>query len=141
MRKEVFIAIVAGVIFGLVVALGIWKANSAFKNDKTITTSSAPEKEDSISFDLSVLEPQENDVITNTPYEVKGVTSPNVWVAISAENDDYTLLSTSSGEFSTEVDLVGGVNQIVITAFSHTGEKIVREIRVVYSSEFNNTNQ
>ena len=138
MRKEVLFAIIAGIVFGLVVALGIWRANSAF-TDNTVATSTQDTQvtpAPNIGFSLSLSEPEEGDVITSPTISVTGITSPDTWVAISGENADHTLLSDSSGEFNQEVDLVGGTNQILVTVFSENGSSAEKDVTVVFSTKF-----
>jgi hypothetical protein len=141
MRKEILFAIIAGVIFGVVIAFGVWRANSAIKNTEgiatvspaTTTSSPTPIKQE---FGISLANPEENDVLTQTPTLFSGITKPSSWIVISAEEDDYIIKSDEQGEFSQEVELVGGANQINLTAFSNNGESAEKKIIVVFSTEF-----
>lgn len=141
MRKEILFAIAAGVIFGIVVALGIWRANSALQGEDVISTESTQDTNGTsdtanVIFGLAVSEPEENDVLTSSPIAITGVTTSETWVAISAEGEDYTLRSNQSGEFSQEVELVAGINQLHVSAHSHDGQSIEENFTVVFSTEF-----
>lgn len=142
MRKEVLFAVFAGIVFGLVVALGIWRANSALTDD--ITQAEAPEEvapTPSTGLGLTIHKPENGDVITNSPTQLTGITQPNIWVAISAQEEDYTLMSDASGEFSQETDLIGGVNQILVTAFAGDGTSVEETVTIVFSTEFEATKE
>ena len=139
MRKEIIFAIIAGVVFGLIVALGIWRANSAIVDDisteKTATeTPSSPQHQNSTN-QLVISEPEENDVVTEDTVELTGITKPSSWIAISAEEEEYTLKSSENGNFNQLVALEPGINRIVVTSFDETSKTEV-VVTVVYSSQF-----
>lgn len=140
MRKEVLFAITAGAIFGIVLAFGVWRANTALRPEPSkeepqaqneATPSPSPEE-----FDIAIAKPDQKDVITESPLLLSGVTKTETWVAISAEEDDYIIKSDKTGKFEQDIELVGGVNQIVITAFDEDGGQVLEHLLVVYSTEF-----
>lgn len=140
MRKEVLFAIIAGAIFGIVLAFGIWRANTALEPEAkpeaiTQTKEEAPISE-SPEFGIALAKPNNNDVITESPTLISGVTDPSTWVAISAEDEDYITKSDETGKFEQDVELIGGVNQLVITAFAEDGLKAEENLLVVFSTEF-----
>lgn len=56
-------------------------------------------------------------------------------MVVSSEEEDYTTKADSNGDFQVEANLVGGVNEIIISAFdkeASTEEKLM----IVYSTEF-----
>ncbi|MCH7641209.1 hypothetical protein IID22_03365 [Patescibacteria group bacterium] len=140
MRKEILFAILAGVLFGAVLAFGIWRANSALKGSsdpaKEATNSPAEQKEDINEIRLSLATPSELDVITQSPVRVTGATKPDTWVAISGEETDYVFKSGPDGSISQEVDLVGGVNQILVVSFDENGQSAEENLTVVFSTKF-----
>ncbi len=140
MRKEILLAIIAGALFGVVIAFGVWRANTALKPKVDLTTTEV-EPTTTISPEITELKmviakPEELDVITESSTKVEGATKPNVWIAISAEEEDFILRSNDKGEFNQEVDLVGGVNEIIIAVFDEDRNSIEEEIMLVYSTEF-----
>lgn len=137
MRKEILFAILAGVTFGLIIAFGVWRANVALRPNGTKTT--APEDNSRTAqgdFRITIAKPQDYQVITTSLAVLTGITRPDVWVVISAEDEDYVAKTNESGEFEIEVDLVGGVNEIIITAFDTDGAEIQEKLTLIYSSEF-----
>ena len=140
MRKEIFFAILAGSLFGLIIAFGIWKANSSMKSNGS-TSETLPSEESSSptpqpQIGLTLAKPEDADVVTESPITVSGATKPNAWVTISAENKDYLIKADINGGFQQLVDLIGGANEIVITSFDESGNSNTQNLIVVLSSEF-----
>lgn len=137
MRKEIIFAILAGVTFGLIIAFGVWRANIALRPDGASTT--APEDTSRVadeSYGITIAKPQDYQVMTTSPVVLTGISKPNIWIVISAEEEDYVAKTDGSGEFEIEVDIVGGVNEIIITAFDASGAEVQEKLTLVYSSEF-----
>lgn len=136
MRKEILFAIVAGGILGLIIAFGIWRANSAFSNrlgkGGSQTSSPSPKPE----FAITIASPSENSVITQSPVLISGITKATALVAISPEEKDYFVTATENGSFEQKVELIGGINKIIFTAFDEKGTEAGQELTVIYSSEF-----
>lgn len=135
MRKEIIFAIIFGGILGLIVAFGIWRVNSALspKETQKEAASSPTPKPD---FLISLAKPQNNDVLTETPSEISGITKTNALVSVSGEGADYITNAAGDGTFGQKVSLVGGVNQVVLTAFDESGSSTQTNLLVVFSSEF-----
>ncbi|KKR30239.1 MAG: hypothetical protein UT61_C0010G0012 [Candidatus Woesebacteria bacterium GW2011_GWA1_39_8] len=144
MRKEVIFAIFAGILFGLVIAFGVWRTNTALKSREgnAIQTENADSQilvknQDGLTeLTLSLAKPQQNDVFVQSPVEISGVTKPNVWVVISSENDDYLLKSDETGAFTDNIELVSGTNLITVFAIDDAGKTVNQSLNLVYSTEF-----
>lgn len=141
MRKEVLFAIIAGVTFGAILAYGIWRTNTALKPKETSHLSPTPkevvtDKEELDILRITLVRPEEKDVITKTPTKISGITRKEVWIAISAEENDYIFKSRQDGSFEQEVELIGGLNQILIKAFDEDGASVEEKINLVFSTEF-----
>lgn len=135
MRKEIVFAIVFGGILGLIVAFGIWRVNSALspkdrKEEAAASPTPRPE------FLISLAKPENYDVVITAPLELSGITKPNSLVAVSGEEDDYLTETDGEGVFNESVALVGGTNEILLTAFDEAGTPTNTRVLVVYSSEF-----
>lgn len=136
MRKEILFAIFAGAIFGLIIAFGVWRANIALKpSTSTSTTTESPETP-TAEFGMTIAKPLNTQVLTEGTTFISGITKANAWVAISTEDEDYLLEADEEGSFEQEVDLVGGANEIIITAFDEEGASIEEKITIIFSSEF-----
>jgi len=133
MRKEVLFAILAGGIFGLIIAFGIWRLNKTIGPKEDVTTEASPTPSQA---GITIAKPNEKQVVTESSVEISGITKPNFSVVITGEDEDVIITSGSNGEFSTEIELVGGVNQIFITAFNEEGDLSEQKLTLIYSSEF-----
>ncbi len=136
MRKEVIWATVIGISFGLIIAFGVWRINSSFNSKDSNPDKTPAPQNNSSELKITLDKPQNDDVVTNTPITVSGITRPVTWVTVSGEKGDYTLQSGPDGVFAQDVELTAGVNQIKITVFDTQGGQSVEEVLVVYSSGF-----
>lgn len=147
MRKELLIAVVIGLFFGIIIGFGIWRANNAINNDQ-ISTEATPtdvqntlventeQADPSIKDDgLIISSPLDYDVVTSSSVIIKGLSNPKSKVIISAENKDYLVETTDKGDFEVAVDLVDGLNQIFITEANFNQEP--KTLKIVYSKDFN----
>lgn len=136
MKKEVVFAILAGGALGLVIAFGVWRANSALKpantNNQTVVQTPSPQG----NVELSIIKPENLVVVTTASVEVTGSTIPNALVAISAEEKDYVVVADNKGSFSQTVSLTGGLNEIKVFSFDVNDGVRQKDLLVVYSSEF-----
>ena len=137
MRKEILVVIFIGIIVGLTVAFGVWRANSALKPKESLSdTNKGQNQSQNKEVTLSIVKPEENDVITQSPILFSGITKPNSWIVISAEEKDHIIKTNESGTFEKEIDLVGGINQIIVTSFDDKETKAEQKINLVFSTEF-----
>ena len=134
MRREILFAILAGTLFGVIIAFGIWRLNSSLTPPEN-TSTSAPATP-TPDFGITISKPDQNEVITKSPSIVEGVTQPNSWVVVSTEDEDYFDQADASGAFLVEVELVGGINQILIVSFDENGNSTDTKLTVVYSTQF-----
>lgn len=138
MRKEILLAIISGLVFGLLIAFGVWRINTTLNKTKEISQKevSGDHNGQVAELKLTLIKPNDLDVLTDSPFEISGATKSNIWIAISAEEEDYVFKSNEKGEFTQEVDLVGGTNQVLISAFDQDGSRVSESLILVYSTEF-----
>jgi len=139
-KKEVIIAIVIGFALGLVITFGIWTANQALKQQpqlekptpseevKTIPTP-APEE-----LSLALTSPEDNSISSEEKIEVSGKTAPEATVIILYQGGEKIIQADEGGNFSSEITLVGGANEIKITAYDQNGNEVSKTLNVVYST-------
>ena len=135
MRKEVFFAIGAGAILGLIVAFGIWRANAVFSPDTQNKTENEQSPTPRTDFSITLSTPQELDVLTETPFSLSGITKPSVFLAISGDTGDYLLKTDNSGAFEENIEAGGGINNLNLTAFDQDGRQASLTLLILYSSE------
>ena len=141
MRKELIIAIIAGIIVGLTIAFGVWRANSALKKVKVVTKEpTSLDQKRSVSQNgsskITLAAPEAEDVITQNPTKVSGITLKDALVVVSSEEEDYILKADASGSFEQEVELIGGINQLIVASFDESEGKSEQELTVIFSREF-----
>lgn len=148
MRKEIVIAIVAGILIGLLVAFGSWRANMAMKDKSDINIAqvasdsgnldtTSKNEITSTDFSITFSNVDNYDVLTETPFNITGITKPNSLVAVSGESEDFIIKASADGTFNQDVSLVNGINQIVLSSYTPQGEHLSKNLTVVYSSDFN----
>ena len=136
MRKEVVYAILAGGTLGLIIAFGVWRANVALspsgRNSSETNASPTPKPE----FAITLARPSQNDVLTESSVTLSGISKPGSHIIVLGEENDTYVKADNKGSFEAEIELLGGVNQIVVTAFDEKGKETSLNLLLVYSSEF-----
>ena len=144
MRKEIFYAIFAGGILGLIIAFGVWRTNIALKptsvnqnsNDKIVTSPTPGSGTNNADSGITIASPSNDDVVTENPVRISGITKANTFVTISAPEQDYILKSEKDGSFQSDIELSGGLNQILVTSFDDDGTMHTESLSLVFSTEF-----
>lgn len=139
MRKEVLVAIISGIVLGLLVAFGIWRANLTLssKTPKPQNLNSTQEQSQEIAkSSLVVTQPENLSVVSQEKVLVKGTAEPKSVVLILANDSQQTLEAKQDGNFETEIELSGGPNEILVKSFNDQGVEAEQKITVVYSTEF-----
>lgn len=140
MKKEVSLAIVAGIIAGLVLAFGVWRLTSTLKkssNTPQDTTSQQTSSPTPVTdFSVVVSKPSNMSVITSDKTTIVGLTKPNSTVILSTDQKDYQTAADQSGSFEKDIELLGGLNTINISSFDEQGASSMTFLNIVYSSEF-----
>lgn len=141
MRKEIVFAIIAGIFFGLLVAFGIWRANTTLKNGHAATSQNSTNEETSTTptstpTGIAISKPLSNQVFTSPTAEISGLTDPDSYVVVSTDKKDVVGKSDVSGEFRVNVTLSPGINIVTTTSFGKSGQASSQAILLVLSSEF-----
>lgn len=141
MRKEFIIAIISGIGIGLLVAFGIWRANWAMKvkeNDVKVGAENTTQTQINANGNsqLTITQPEEYDVITSSPVKVIGISKPDSFLVISGENEDYIIKTSEDGSFEQDIELTGGLNEIIIANSEDDDRAQTKSLRIVYSTEF-----
>lgn len=148
MRKEVLVAILIGFGIGLVVTFGIFTARKALttsggstqeqgglaspQTPTGQTVSPAPQVDSA--HRVTVTSPNDGAVAATEKITVAGTTTPASGVAISGGETDIVVVSDEKGQFSAEITLVGGDNEIKVASFGPKGERAETVLAVVYST-------
>ena len=142
MKKEILIAIIIGFVLGLVITFGIWTANKSLKEgvtqnqqeevakNETITTPTQAEEK----LPLTIISPENNALLNQEKLEIVGKTSPKTVVAISYEEGEKIIEADEKGDFKGEITLIGGGNEITISAFDNQGNEASKTLNLVFST-------
>ena len=133
MRKEVWFAIIGGIILGLIIGFGVYRINFAFKKGGPPQGSPTPSPNNQSG--LTIAKPNYDDVITSLPLKISGIASKDSWIVVSTNSNDYVVKTDEKGTFEEKVDLEGGVNQMIVSAVTQDNNISSQELRLVYSTQ------
>lgn len=139
MRKEVFIAVLLGGALGLAIAFGVWRANIALKSQGadtskiSITNSSSPTPEAGM---LLVTDPEDNSLVKKELTTFKGKAEPKSAIVVTSPIDSASTVSDNSGNWTADIKLESGANQVSVTAVNEAGDEFSTELTITYSTEF-----
>jgi len=137
MKKEVLVAILAGFALGLIITFGFYRASRSLKQKFPDATPAPTQTETpSSSQTLTIKEPTNEAVVATDSIVVTGTTSPNSLVAIVATADAAAAAADELGNFAADIELDAGINDLIIQAFSTSGEAAQEELTVVFSTQF-----
>lgn len=139
MRKEVIIVILIGILIGAIVAFGIYTARTAISKqetqvEQTPETPTTPTQASQSAHTLTIIDPKNESVSDQEEITITGQTSPDAVIAIIGAENEYLLTADGQGNFSTKITLIGGANEIAISAFDEQGTKVEEILTVVYST-------
>jgi hypothetical protein len=141
MRKEVIIAVIAGLTIGLVLAFGLVRVNT---RNRSITPIAENDKTDDASIQqiakdvkMTLTNIDDGEIYSESPVTLQGIVGLPGRIVISGETEDYILETDANGSFQKEVKLVKGVNKIIIESFDVNGKITdTKEFSVIYYPDF-----
>ena len=138
MRKEVLLAIIFGVILGGIILYGINLANKSVSEISATPTPAIGNQisptPDTANQTLQILSPSDNSVLFDAATTIKGIAKPGSHIAISTESDDFLTDTDSSGNFSTDIKLISGENNIKVVAVDSNEATSSAEITIIYTT-------
>jgi len=141
MKKELGLAILIGLILGFTITGLIWtkkqrKPTSA-PSPKNITPTVAQtvkNTEKPKQIFLNIKEPKNESVVSQEKLTIKGSTLANATVVLIWEEGENILVAGEDGDFQTEITLVGGENEIEISAYDEDGNQANEVLTITYST-------
>ena len=150
-RKELVLAITLGALLGFSITAAIWLAKEKRlpfswpqSEEKTVTvtpkettettTSPTPSPNQKRKIFLKITEPENEAVVNQEELLIKGETLPQATVIIVWEEGEDILLANDQGQFETEITLVGGENEIEISAYDDDGNQASEVLTITYST-------
>jgi hypothetical protein len=138
MRKEVILAILLGLVMGLIITYGIYRARTSFESASNNPFAPSPTPATSLeqtSGHLVLITPEDESVTANPELTITGTTLPKSIVVIFV-NDTYSITSADeTGNFSEKVTLADGSNFISIHSLDENGQSTQVDRTVVVAEE------
>lgn len=129
MRKEVTIAIFAGLAIGLTMAFGFYRINS--KNQASSVAEPTNNNEIPLDPDknttntgLTLTNMDDGDIYTDSPISISGISEPGSSILISTQSEDFIKQSNNDGTFSESIKLNKGINKIIVESLDENGVKL-----------------
>ncbi len=133
MDKEKIITIVIGLAVGIGVAGGYFAAIKflpRFSGNTPKLTYTPPSSTPTATEALTITSPDDNSSTSESPITVKGAAKPGTPIVLYAPADEKIASADASGNFSADIKLEDGQNEITVTTLSDTGiaESVKRTI-------------
>lgn len=140
MKKEVIVAIVSGLVLGLIVTLGIFTANRSLEQqkakkqaqDQTNLPPSPPLE--NLQKSLQLTSHKNFDLINQSSLTLSGVAWPDAIIALMTENNELMTQADEEGDFSFNTSLIKGFNELTLVATDETGDTQTLNIVLTYST-------
>lgn len=138
MKKEVFIAILAGLAIGLIITVGIFTANRSLEQQKNKTTATPTPissfNPNQIQKSLHLTSHENFDLVDKAEITLSGIAWPNAVIALMAENTNLFTVADTEGIFTFTFNLIKGYNEITLIASDPTGETVTQSLVLTYST-------
>jgi len=150
MRREVILAIAIGFSLGLLLAAGLLFGRKTIRHGVKLPLSIQRQAEkpsfsepspppispiSSISpITLTITSPQDESIFDKDKLTLEGKTNPEAVVSVIYEEGETLGEANENGDFDFEIPLIGGANEITVTAYNLEGEEATEMITVVYTT-------
>lgn len=140
MRKEIFLAIVVGIVVGLGITFGLFILRQRLLPNQTAQEIEVSRQQPAtptpaaLTKQLVIQQPSNNLLTSNPTVQIVGKSWPNSYITILAPNDEYITVTDDDGDFSQEVELNLGGNRITVVATSREGEQEELILSLVHST-------
>ncbi len=136
------IGIIIGFVLGLVVTFGIWTANQSLKGGTTAQPATVVEEKEETTptptpeekLPLTIISPENHALLNQEKLTIVGKTLPRATVALTWEEGETVIEADENGDFSQEITLVGGGNEINLSVFDNEGNETSKTLNLVYST-------
>jgi len=140
MKKEVLIAVVSGLILGLIITFGIYTTNRSLgqqrlkkiAEEENIVPSAPPSS--TINKKLSIISHQNFDLINQSKITLSGIAWPEAVIAVITESNQFLSECDEEGNFTVDFNLIKGFNEITVIATDETGEMQKQNLVITYST-------
>ena len=150
MRREAVLAIVIGFSVGLLICAGLLLGRKSIRQKIKLpqwpprqmeeAQPPAPTKADEISVApttskiLTITSPEDESIANEEKITLEGKTAPGAIISVVYEEGEALGEADESGKFNFEIPLIGGVNEITVTAYDTEGKETSKTLTVVYTT-------
>jgi len=140
MKKEVLIAVVLGIIVGLVITFGMYTANTALQRKAQQTKEAQPSptpianQQEQAKSSIIMYGPEDNMLTDKDRVQLSGATDANATVVIFVNDKETITSADAKGNFSAELSLSGGSNVITTVVTNMQGNQDQDQRTVVLST-------
>ncbi len=140
MKKEVIIAIVIGLLIGLIFTLGISTANKALNLQKAkkltpqASGDSLTASNNNQQKTLTITSHENFDLINQSETALSGIAWPNAVIALMTETQTRLTQADSEGIFTFTINLIKGFNEIALIATDETNAAQTQNLVLTYST-------
>ena len=141
MKKEILFAVGIGLVVGLIITFGMYRARQAMTNSSTINdqltrdlTSPSASTNTNGKDAFLVSEPQDESLVIDPNIRVSGQAFPNAAIVILTQDGETVGSADTKGNFSLPLTLQPGGNILTIRALSDTREPLQVMRTVVFST-------
>jgi len=137
MKKEVVIAILIGLSFGLIITYGLYRVRKAVTTPNTSSTITAPTDATATPTPagamLTILSPEDGHVQEENEVTVTGTATPDSIVVIFVNGEEFISSADASGSFSFTVALEEGSTILSVHAIDESGVGATQERVIIVS--------
>lgn len=139
MKKEIVLAICLGLLLGLIVTYGVYRARvsldePAISDSVFSSATPLPTTTEAAHNSITLLSPEDESVQDTAEVKVIGTTDPNAQVVIFVNDVPHILTSDTSGNFSITDTLKAGPNRITVQTIDEDGNTAQIERVVTFST-------
>lgn len=98
------------------------------------TTPSDTESADEKAIVLEIASPENESISETEKLEIRGKTEPNATVVVVWEEGEDILVADITGQFETEINLVGGENLIEVSSYNDEGGSAKENLTITYTT-------
>lgn len=139
MRKEIFLAIVVGIIVGLGITFGLFSVRERiFPNTTALEINTSrqqnPTPTPTAQRSLNIQQPENNLLTDQSTVKIVGRALPDSYITVLGQADEYITIADKDGDFAQDIELELGGNQVTVIAISPDGEQEEVVLSLVYST-------
>jgi hypothetical protein len=140
MKKEILVAILIGLFFGLIVTYGIYRASQANTENQVadVLETNNQEQENNSNNAISNINidtPEDESIVSDLRQTIAGTTLSNSFVIIYVNETPYITTADQAGAFSISADLSLGSNVIGVHTLNENGQETSTELTVGYITQ------